>query len=82
MLLKDMVQDQLTGLLVDPAWNEPPLMRPPTDIIDGIALRRPAPKLDDFGCVIYIDELTCGLLDPVRPLSARYEFSPATASHG
>lgn len=46
LLLRDMVEDPLTGLMVDPDWAEPPLMRPPEDIYDGVALDRPAPDLD------------------------------------
>lgn len=48
MLLRDMVEDQdLPGLMVDPAWREPqhPQERPVRDIADPIALRRPAPEL-------------------------------------
>lgn len=46
MLLKDMVEDPRTGLLVAPDWAEPLDPRPPTDIYDGVALHRPAPDLD------------------------------------
>lgn len=48
MLLKDMVRDGETGLLVDPAWRDEyhPQKIPPR-MEEGIALKRPAPDLDD-----------------------------------
>lgn len=74
MLLRDMVQDPLTGLLVDPDWAELPLMRPATDIIDGVVLRRPAPQLDRIDTVVYpqtIFDWATG--NPMPPLIARYQ---------
>lgn len=74
MLLKDMVRDPLTDLLVDPDWAEPPLMRPPTDITDGVALEHPAPDLDRIGMVVEIGsifDLDTG--NPFRPLYMQYE---------
>lgn len=46
MLLNSMVVDGFSGLLVDPAWYEPPLPKPPRELADGIALLRPAPDRD------------------------------------
>jgi hypothetical protein len=74
MLLLDMVRDPLTDLLVDPDWAEPPLMRPPTDITDGVALERPAPDLDRIDTLILfgsIFDLDSG--NPFRPLVMQYE---------
>lgn len=81
MLLNDMVADPLTGLLVHPEWAEPPLMRPPTDIIDGVTLERPAPDLDlvQQEQIIYfgtISDPATGL--PMRPLVAKWECQPPT----
>lgn len=49
MLLKDMVEDARTGLLVDPSWAEDPDPLPPARISDGISLHRPAPSHDREG---------------------------------
>jgi hypothetical protein len=79
MLLRDMVEDPLTGLLVDPAWAEPPLMRPPEDLNDGIALERPAPDLDQIGTVVYLAnafDLSTG--DVPRSLAMFYEVGVPT----
>jgi hypothetical protein len=79
MLLNDMVRDPLTDLLVDPDWAEPPLMRPPTDITDGVALEHPAPDLDRIGTQIVVGaifDISTG--EPFRPLYAKYEMSPPT----
>lgn len=74
MLLRDMVRDPLTDLLVDPAWAEPPLMRPPTDITDGVALEHPAPDLDRIGTVIEIGSIfDIDTGNPFRPLFMLYE---------
>lgn len=72
MLLLDMVRDPLTDLLVDPAWAEPPLQRPATNIIDGVALVRPAPFLDRIGEKIFVGNIVQVNGDSIRPLSARY----------
>lgn len=48
MKLLDMVRDGETGLLVDPAWKD--ISHPqekPVRLEEGIALKRPAPDLDD-----------------------------------
>ena len=77
LYLKDMRRDPLTGLMVDPDWAEPPLMRPATDIIDGVVLRRPAPELDRIGTIVYIGNIIdFATGDPVRPLIARYQPLP------
>ncbi len=79
MLLKDMVRDPLTDLLVDPDWAEPPLMRPPTDIVDGVALEHPAPDLDQIGTLVIVGTLfDMATGDILRPLVAKYEMSPPT----
>lgn len=79
LLLKDMVEDPLTGLLVAPDWAEPPLMRPPTDLIDGVALERPAPDLDHYGVDIYIQNCYDLKADsPPRPLTMFFELGTAT----
>ena len=47
MLLRDMVSDgQYPGLMVDPAWRD---IKNPQErkMTEGIALRRPAPDIDD-----------------------------------
>jgi hypothetical protein len=48
MLLSDMVRDGETGLLVDPAWRDiyHPSKRP-VRLEEGIALKNPAPDVDD-----------------------------------
>lgn len=80
LLLKEMVEDPLTGLLVAPDWAEPPLMRPPTDIIDGVALDRPAPDLDRFDAVVVIGQIVdLSTGDPMRPLVAKMQLSGGTA---
>lgn len=74
LLLRDMIRDPLTGLLVDPDWAELPLMRPAVDITDGVVLRRPAPELDQISTIIYPELLfdwSSG--DPMPPLFARYQ---------
>ncbi len=77
MLLKDMVRDPLTDLLVDPDWAEPPLPRPPTDIVDGVALENPAPDLDRIGTQVIVGTLfNMATGDILRPLVAKYETSP------
>ncbi len=79
MLLRDMVRDPLTHLLVDPDWAEPPLQRPPMDITDGVALEQPAPDLDLIGTVIVIDALYDICRDmPMRSLVAKYELGRPT----
>lgn len=73
LLLRDMVRDPLTDLLVDPGWAEPPLMRPPEDIVDGVALERPAPDPDVIPDEVFpgtIFDLATG--DPMRPLASKY----------
>lgn len=80
MLLRDMVRDPLTDLLVDPDWAEPPLMRPPVNIVDGVALERPAPDLDQIETMVYlgrIADLSTG--EPMRPLFSRYWLGRAAA---
>lgn len=78
MLLKDMVEDPLTHLLVHPDWAEPPLMRPPIDISDGVALERPAPDTDVIGSEVFISTLTDATTgDPVAMLSSKYEIGAA-----
>lgn len=48
MPLKDMVRDGELGLLVDPAWrDEFHPQKKPARLEEGIALRNPAPDLDD-----------------------------------
>jgi hypothetical protein len=50
MLLRDMVPDgERPDLLVDPAWRDipHPANKPPKDLSDAVALRRPAPDRDD-----------------------------------
>lgn len=78
MLLHELVEDPLTGLLVAPDWAEPPLMRPATNIIDGVALLRPAPQLDQVGDVIYPGNVIASGGDPARPLFAKYETGRPT----
>lgn len=75
MLLRDMVEDRLTGLLVDPSWEEPPLMVPPRDIIDGQTLYRPAPDMDklQIGTEVFFGTLydfQSG--GPPRPLAMKF----------
>ncbi len=78
MLLKDMVEDPLTGLLVAPDWAEPPLMRPPLDLCDGVALERPAPDLDRIDTVAYLGRLYDPCSDDVlRPLVSKYQLGLA-----
>lgn len=73
MLLKDMVEDPRTGLLVAPDWAEPPDPQPPIDIFDGIALERPAPDLDQIGTVVFPGPLADPATgDPLRPLFSKY----------
>ena len=75
MLLRDMVTDPLTELLVDPEWAEPPLMRPPADLVDGIALERPAPDADQIETIIVVGgivDLATG--EPMRDLAAQFEL--------
>lgn len=81
MLLLDMVRDPLTDLLVDPDWAEPPLMRPPTDITDGVALEHPAPDLDRIGTAIYLGRLfDIDSGDIFRPLVSKYECGNLTVT--
>lgn len=74
MLLKNMVEDPLTHLLVDPAWAEPPLMRPAVDIIDGTALERPAPDLDaiEQGTTIFMGTIFDWATGEAMPLPWAY----------
>lgn len=75
MLLKDMVEDPLTGLMVAPDWCEPPLMRPATDIFDGVQLERPAPDLDQVDVTIYLGQIVDPASgEPTRPLCALFEM--------
>lgn len=78
LLLREMVEDPRTGLLVAPDWAEPVDPRPPTDLIDGIALHRVAPDPDRIGTMAYIgtgsDPATGG---PLRPLCALFEMGRA-----
>lgn len=75
MLLRDMIADPLTNLMVDPDWAEPPLMRPATDIFDGVALERPAPDLDQPGMTILFGGLVDPATgDPMRPLLMTFEM--------
>lgn len=78
MLLKDMVRDPLTDLLVAPDWAEPPLMLPPADLSDAIAIADPAPNLDRIGTMAYPG----GLADPdtgepLRPLVSKFFMGQA-----
>lgn len=56
MDLMDMVEDPRTGLMVDPDWAEEP-DRIPRTYVDGIALYRPAPDLDQPDVSIYLETL-------------------------
>lgn len=79
MYLKDMIEDPRTGLLVDPAWAEDPDPLPPANIIDGIALHRPAPSHDREGVEYvfgYGFDLSTGEATP--PLIAFYEMGAPT----
>lgn len=79
MLLRDMVEDPFTGLLVDPAWAEPPLMRPPTDIIDAIALRRPTADLDHPDSEFVFGSSWALSADaPAAPLALTVAMTPPT----
>jgi hypothetical protein len=81
MLLRDMVEDPLTGLLVAPDWAEPPLMRPATDIFDGVALSRPAPDADkrNIGTAVYFGELVDFVTgDPPWPLRMTFATGKPT----
>ena len=81
LLLKDMVRDGYTGLLVDPGWREPALddpilgIVPFEDLSDGISLRRPTSDLDRLNAgVVSFDASLLGVPtksttgDPVPPL--------------
>jgi hypothetical protein len=77
MLLRYMVEDPRTGLLVDPAWAERSDPRPPTDLDDGIALFRPAPDLDQSQIAVTVRigrmiNLDTG--DMMRPLAMICDF--------
>lgn len=81
LLLRDMVEDPLTGLLVAPEWAEPPLMRPATDIVDGVTLYRPAPDADkpNIGTEVYFGTLSYGLTgDQPRPFNMKFETGNPT----
>ncbi len=53
MKLLDMVEDPRTGLMVHPDWAELP-DRIPITYVDGIALYRTAPDLDNPGVNVYL----------------------------
>lgn len=79
MLLKDMVEDPRTGLLVDPSWAEDPDPLPPANIIDGISLHRPAPSHDREGVEFvygYAFDLASGESAP--PLIALFAMGTPT----
>lgn len=81
MLLKDMVEDARTGLLVDPSWAEDPDPLPPANVIDGISLHRPAPSHDREGVEFvfgYAFDLSTG--EPAPPLIVFFEMSSSTVT--
>lgn len=63
MPLKDMVPDGYKpGLMVDPAWRDTkhPAEKP-QHLIDGVALKRPAPDVDDADLAPGSDDLVTAL---------------------
>lgn len=83
MLRNDMVLDPRTGMLVDPAWSEIADPRPPSRLIDGIALHRPAPSKDREGVEFvfgYAFDLATGETAP--PFIVYYESGVPTVTVG
>lgn len=79
LLLRDMVSDPRTGLLVDPSWAEDPEPKPLPKTEDGIALHRIAPDLDAPQTIVYLDESYDRATGyPAPPLSLMYAFDSPT----
>jgi hypothetical protein len=80
MLLRDMVEDPRTKMLVDPDWAELPEPTPPV-FVDGIALERIAPDRDTPDITVAIGNI----YDPMQarlmpPLYAQFELASVTVA--